>query len=206
VHVENNVNCAAIAELHNGATSGRQSFAYLQVGIGIGLGIVIDGRVLRGANGAAGEVARLPYPWAEGQEPKRDKLDENAGARSLVRRAAAAWRPEDGPRPRTAERLFALAADGHAKAAQSVAAHGREVGRIAAAVAAVLDPGLILLGGAIGANPQLLPGVRAELARLSWPTEVVSSVLGTSGTVLGATRLAVAHGIRTVIDSGAVRH
>jgi hypothetical protein len=55
-----------------------------------------------------------------------------------------------------------------------------------------------VLGGAIGADPQLLPGVRAELARLSWPTEVVNSALGESGTVVGAARLAVARGIETV--------
>ena len=69
--------------------------------------------------------------------------------------------------------------------------------------AAVMDPGLIVLGGGTGADPQLLPGVRAELARLSWPTEVVSSVVGDTGTVAGASRLAVAHGIQTV--TGAVR-
>jgi predicted NBD/HSP70 family sugar kinase len=73
-------------------------------------------------------------------------------------------------------------------------------------VVAVLDPGLIVLGGGIGANPQLLPGVRAELARLSWPTEVVSSVLGNSGTVLGATRLAVARGIQNVTGEETAGH
>ncbi|MEU3093224.1 ROK family protein, partial [Streptomyces massasporeus] len=86
---------------------------------------------------------------------------------------------------------------------QVVDAHAADVGRLAAAVAAVLDPGLIVLGGGTGADPQLLPGVRAELARLSWPTEVVSSVVGDTGTVAGASRLAVAHGIQTV--TGAVR-
>ncbi|AXG79957.1 ROK family transcriptional regulator [Streptomyces paludis] len=207
VHIENNVNCAALAELHEGAAQGRDTFGYLQVGYGIGLGLVVGGRVLRGANGAAGEIARLPYPWADGRDSVHEGLEAYAGARSLLRRAEAAWRPADGPCPRSAEELFALAAEetlpggaptGQARAAEFVAAHAREVGRLAAAVAAVLDPGLIVLGGGIGANPQLLPGVRAELARLSWPTEAVSSMVGESGTVAGATRLAVARGVRTV--------
>ncbi|MDX6346867.1 MAG: hypothetical protein QOF84_1657 [Streptomyces sp.] len=210
VHVENNVNCAALAELHDGAARdrGAAGFGYLQIGYGIGLGIVLGGQVLRGANGAAGEVARLPYPWAEGRRPEHEGLEAYAGARSLVARAATAWRPDagDGPRPRTAERLFALAAEGHATAAALVADHAADVGRLAAAVAAVLDPGLIVLGGGIGANPQLLPGVRAELERLSWPTEVVSSVLGNTGTVVGATRLAVARGIQTVTGGAQVGH
>lgn len=200
VDLENNVNCAALAELHEGAARDRTTFCYLRIGVGIGLGIVVGGQVLRGANGAAGEVARLPYPWDAGREPRQEALEEHIGARSLLRRAAAAWQDTDGPCPRSAERLFALAAAGRATAGAVVAGHAAEVGRLAAAVAAVLDPGLIVLGGSTGADPQLLPGVRAELARLSWPTEVVSSTVGDSGTVVGAARLAVARGIQTVTD------
>ncbi|WNM33010.1 ROK family protein [Streptomyces sp. Li-HN-5-11] len=198
VHLENNVNCAALAELHEGAARGRDTFGYLRIGVGIGLGIVVGGRVLRGANGAAGEVARLPYPWDEGRAPGPEALERHMGARSLLRRAAQAWQDGDGARPRTTKRLFALCGQGHATARAVVASHAADVGRLAAAVTAVLDPGLIVLGGAVGAEPQLLPGVRAELARLSWPTEVVSSEVGDSGTVAGAARLAVARGIHTV--------
>jgi predicted NBD/HSP70 family sugar kinase len=203
VHLENNVNCAALAEMHEGAAVGRETFGYLRIGVGIGLAVVIGGRVLRGANGAAGEVARLPYPWDDDRAPRHEGLEQRMGSRTLLRRAAEAWQDGDGPRPRTAERLLALAGRGHATAAAVVASHAADVGRLAAAVAAVLDPGLIVLGGGTGADPQLLPGVRAELARLSWPTEVVSSVVGDTGTVAGASRLAVAHGIQTV--TGAVR-
>ncbi|MGW0824530.1 ROK family protein [Streptomyces sp. NPDC002845] len=206
VHLENNVNCAALAELHEGAARGRLTFGYLRIGVGIGLGIVVSGQVLRGANGAAGEVARLPYPWDEGREPRHEALEERIGSRSLLRRVTEAWQDGDGPCPRTTERLFALAGEGHATARTLVGLHAADVGRLAAAVAAVLDPGLIVLGGATGADPQLLPGVRAELARLSWPTEVVSSTVGDSGTVAGASRLAVAHGIQTVTGGAREKH
>lgn len=201
VHLENNVNCAALAELHQGAARGRGTFGYLRVGVGVGLGIVVDGRVLRGANGAAGELARLPYPWDDGREPRLEALEEYIGARSLLRRAAEAWRAVDGPCPSTTARLFRLAGQGCAPARTVVARHAADVGRLAAAVAAVLDPGLIVLGGSTGADPQLLPGVRTELARLSWPTEVVSSTVGDLGTVVGAARLAVARGVRTVTEA-----
>jgi predicted NBD/HSP70 family sugar kinase len=206
VHLENNVNCAALAELHEGAARGRDTFGYLRIGVGIGLAVVIGGRVLRGANGAAGEVARLPYPWDEGREPRHEGLEQHMGVRSLLRRAAEAWQNGDGPCPRSAERLFALAGQGHATAGAVVAGHAADVGRLAAAVAAVLDPGLIVLGGGTGAYPQLLPGVRAELGRLSWPTEVVSSTVGDSGTVAGASRLAVAHGVQTVTGGTRAKH
>lgn len=131
---------------------------------------------------------------------------EGGRARSLLRRAAGAWQDDDGPCPRTAERLFALADAGHSRARDVVGRHAADVGRLAAAATAVLDPGLIVLGGDVGSNPQLLPGVRAELARLSWPTEVASSALGDSGTVGGATELAVARGIQTVTERVPVKH
>ncbi|MFG2127344.1 ROK family protein [Streptomyces sp. NPDC048751] len=201
VHLENNVNCAALAELHEGAARGRHTFGYLRIGVGIGLGIVVGGHVLAGANGAAGELARLPYPWDDDLEPRHEALEEYIGARSLLRRAAEAWPDTDGSCPRTAERLFALAQEGSATARAVVDRHAVDVGRLAAAVTAVLDPGLLVLGGSTGAFPQLLPGVRAELERLSWPTEVVSSQVGDLGTVVGAARLAVARGVQTVTDA-----
>ncbi|MCX5087980.1 ROK family protein [Streptomyces sp. NBC_00365] len=205
VHLENNVNCAALAELQEGAARGRRTFGYLRIGVGIGLGIVIGGQVLRGANGAAGELARLPYPWDDDREPRQEALEAYVGSHALLRRAAEAWRDTDGPRPGTVERLFALAAAGREPARGLVARHAADVGRLAAAVAAVLDPGLIVLGGSTGADPQLLPGVRAELGRLSWPTEVVSSQIGDLGTVVGAAGLAVAKGVQTVTEGAQVK-
>lgn len=205
VHLENNVNCAALAELHEGAAHGRHTFGYLRIGVGIGLGIVVGGHVLAGANGAAGELARLPYPWDDDLEPRREALEEYIGARSLLRRAAEAWQESDGSCPRTAERLFSLAGQGGATARAIVDRHAVDVGRLAAAVTAVLDPGLLVLGGSTGAFPQLLPGVRAELERLSWPTEVVSSQVGDLGTVVGAARLAVARGVQTVTQAARVK-
>ncbi|MFJ4367491.1 ROK family transcriptional regulator [Streptomyces chartreusis] len=205
VHLENNVNCAALAELHEGAARGRRTFGYLRIGVGIGLGIVVGGEVLRGANGAAGELARLPYPWDDGREPRHEALEEYIGARSLLRRAAEAWPDEDGPCPHTAEQLFARAGEGRAAARAVIDRHAVDVGRLAAAVTAVLDPGLIVLGGSTGADPQILPGVRAELARLSWPTEVVSSVVGDLGTVVGAARLAVTRGVQTVTETAGAK-
>lgn len=201
VHLENNVNCAALAELHEGAARGRHTFGYLRIGVGLGLGIVVGGHVLAGANGAAGELARLPYPWDDDLQPRHEALEEYIGARNLLRRTAEAWPETDGACPRTVERLFSLAGQGGATARAIVDRHAVDVGRVAAAVTAVLDPGLLVLGGSTGAFAQLLPGVRAELERLSWPTEVVSSQVGDLGTVVGAARLAVARGVQTVTQA-----
>ena len=199
VAVENNVNCAAIAELHDGGDGDRDTFVYLQVGVGIGAGIVVGRRLLRGRNGAAGEIARLAYPWAERREPGREALEARLGSPGLMRQVGSVWSAADGPLPQDPEAVFALAAEGHARAAALVAEHAAEVGKVAASLTAVLDPGLVILGGGVGRNPLLTDGVRRTLEDLSWPTKVEVSRLGERATVLGAAHLAREHGVNSVV-------
>ena len=199
VSTENNVNCAAIAELREGVADGRNTFAYLQVGVGIGAGIVINGQLLRGMNGAAGELARLAYPWTDDRAAGHEALEGRLGSAGLLRRARARWSTSDGPPPPDAVALFALAGQGHPVAAMLVHEHAVEVGKLAASLAAVLDPGLVVLGGGVGANPLLTKGVVEMLAELSWPTDVVVSRLGDHATVLGAAQLAREHAVRDAL-------
>ncbi|WP_052488496.1 ROK family transcriptional regulator, partial [Streptomyces sp. 150FB] len=96
VTVENNVNCAAVAEHRFGVARNQQMFAYIQVGVKIGVGIVLDGRLMRGANGAAGEAAMLPFPWSgpgpgsgagsAAREPRRAGLEQFLGSDALMER------------------------------------------------------------------------------------------------------------------------
>lgn len=202
VHTENNVNCAAIAELHERSDRTRDTFVYLQVGVGIGAGVVINGRLVRGANGAGGEVARLAYPWADGQSAGHEALEARLGAAGLLRHARSRWGDQHGSPPTSAADLFVLAGHGHPLARVLVAEHADEVGKLAASVCAVLDPGLLILGGGVGGNPLLTDGVITMLARLSWHTEVVVTRLGERATVLGAAYLARAEGVRGVALTG----
>ena len=199
--IENNVNCAAIAELHHGAARGRASFAYLQVGVKIGLGIVAGGRLFTGAGGAAGEVGRLPFPWSEDQAPRREGLEDHLGSEGLVRRCGRDWPAEEGAPPRTAAELFARAAAGSGHARRCVERHAADIGRLVTACVGILDPGLVVLGGGVGQNPVLVEGVRRVVDELAWPTEIATSLLGSEGTVLGAVRLAAEHGIRLVLEA-----
>lgn len=195
VRTENNVNCAAIAELHEQRDESRDTFVYLQVGVGIGAGVVINGRLVRGANGAGGEVARLAYPWADGQPAGHEALEARLGSPGLLHRVRSRWGAQHGPVPGSAAALFALAEAGHSLAKVLVAEHSDEVGKLAASICAVLDPGLLILGGGVGGNPLLTNGVTAMLAKLSWHTEVVVTRLGERATVLGAAHLARADGM-----------
>lgn len=191
VTVENNVNCAAVAEHRLGVARDQQTFAYIQVGVKIGVGIVLDGRLMRGANGAAGEVAMLPFPWSGGQEPSRAGLEQFLGSDALMERCAADWpRSGAGPAPRDAKALFTAAADGNAAARRVVDRHAADIGRLVAAVVALVDPGLVVLGGGVGQNQLVLPEVRRTVRALAWDTQVTVGGLGDRATLLGAVHVA----------------
>ncbi|MEY9962610.1 putative NBD/HSP70 family sugar kinase [Streptacidiphilus sp. MAP12-16] len=191
VLVENNVNCAAIAEHRIGVARDHEMFAYLQIGVKIGVGIVVGNRLLRGAHAAAGEVAMAPFPWAPGAVPRRAGLEEYLGSDALMQRCAAAWPERRGPAPRDAQALFDAAAHGDADARHMVDQHARDIGRLAVAVLSVIDPGLIVLGGGVGQNQLVVPEVRRTIQALAWDTEVTVGALGDHATLLGAVHTAI---------------
>jgi predicted NBD/HSP70 family sugar kinase len=187
VDIENNVNCAAIAEGRWGSAAGAETFAFLQVGVRIGLGIVNEGRLLRGGLGGAGEVSSLPFPWSAELRPRRLGLEHRLGAGDLVRRARRLPNRRGTP---DAAAIFAAAEAGDKDMRALVGTHAQEVGEMAAAVVAILDPGLVILGGGVGQSPLLLDKVRQTVRRLTWETEIRSGVLGRDATIMGAARLA----------------
>lgn len=193
VIVENNVNCAAIAEHRIGVARGQRTFAYLQVGVKIGVGIVVDGKLLHGAHGAAGEVSMLPFPWSESEKPQRAGLETYLGSDALMERCAASWPASAGAPPKDAEALFTAAVRGDLPARRMVDRHARDIGRLAVAVLGVIDPGLVVLGGGVGQNQLVLPEVRRTLRDLAWDTEVTVGALGDRATVLGAVHIAISH-------------
>ena len=144
--LENNVNCAALGEMHYGAAKHREAFSYLQVGVRIGLGIVVGGKLLRGSNGAAGEIGRLPFPWSPTETPSREGLEHYLGSAALIERCARDWPKAEGPAPTSAKELFARAEAGSIPALAWVNRHAQDIGRLVAACVGMLDPGLIVLG------------------------------------------------------------
>jgi glucokinase len=195
VVLDNNVNLAALAERWRGHGAGVTTFAFLAVGAGVGMGLVHNGEILRGAHGAAGEVAYLPLPGAvpHAQRPGhgRELLAGEAGGYAMLA-AVAAYPDWDGPRPSTVEELFSQAGAGVPAARELVAAEAHQLGLTVASTCAVFDPELVVLGGGIGSNPLLLPVVRETVAALvPFPPRLESSALGEAASLTGALRIAL---------------
>jgi predicted NBD/HSP70 family sugar kinase len=196
--IENNVNCSAWAEHHAGAAQGRETSVFLQVGVNIGLGIVHGNTLLTGSNGAAGEISFMPYPWRPGAGYTAEALEKWIGADHWLARTRAGWSGTHPPR--TARELLHLAGTGDAHARRVVQDHAREIGRFAAAIATVIDPGLIVLGGGLGRHPLIVAGVSRYLAKLPWATQVVPTALGDTATAQGAARLAASEVVHALIS------
>lgn len=188
--LENNVNCAALAEYHEGAAKDHSFAIYMQIGVKTGMGVVLDGRVFRGFKGGAGEIGHFPFPWSEKEQPAWQHVETYMGSAALLERAAAVWPAEEGSPPKSASELFARAERSSA-AAEIIEQHANDIGNLAAACVSVLDPELIVLGGGVGQNPRLLPGVKSVVERLCWPVRVVNGELSNQATVRGAVRLAI---------------
>ncbi|HVQ88780.1 MAG TPA: ROK family transcriptional regulator [Actinomycetes bacterium] len=184
VVVENDVNLATIAEQRFGHGRRVDDFVVVSIGTGVGMGLVLGGRLYRGATGAAGEIGYLPIGATEGWKAQQGLLEAATGAAAVVRNAR-----DLGMTGRlTAESVFDAARSGDSHALRVVGDEAKRIGLAVAAVASVVDPSLVVLGGGIGRNADLLlDGVRrciAEVSPLS-PTIAVSA-LGSDAVLRGA--------------------
>jgi predicted NBD/HSP70 family sugar kinase len=191
VGFENDVNLAALGELWRGLGKGVANFVYLHVGTGVGAGLVLGGELYRGQTGSAGEVGYLPI-GGDPRDPalrKRGALDTDAGATGVV----AAARKLGMKPPLSARNVFAAARRGDRVARKVVALEADRIALAIAAIVPVVDPELVILGGGIGRNGDLLlEPVSAALRQVSpFPTHVEVSPLGEEAVVLGAVWLAL---------------
>ena len=203
VLLENDVNLAALGEHAAGAAQGRSSFVLLSIGTGLGLGIVLDGHLVRGARGAAGEVAYLPI----GGDPY-SKSGRRRGAFELAAAGSAITHMlvEELTTPRTASTttltrsstardVYEAAAARDTIALQVVRRHARLVALGLLAVVALLDPEVVVLAGGIGSNPLTLSTLRDEVRRTTpWPLTLESAELGGRAGLIGA----VHHALRSL--------
>lgn len=182
--VDNDINLAALGERAYGRGREVSDFVYLSIGTGVGMGVVIGGELHRGATGAAGEVGFLPLAEGRGGRSERGALEEAASAGGIVRTA----REMGMAGALTPERIFTAAQSGDATAGKIVAREAERLAFVVAAVAAIVDPELVVLGGGIGVNGDVLLGHLEEAVAALTPLRppVVLSELGTDAILLGA--------------------
>ncbi len=166
---ENEANAAALAELWfgDGAAAERtrvRSFLYLSGEIGVGGALVVDGELLRGAHGFAGEIGHVVVD-AEGPECRcgsRGCLEQYAGQAALLRGAGI---DEDAGGPGVAE-LERRAGAGDARAVTALERAGRMLGLVVSGAVNLLDPEAVVLGGVFRPlMPWLGPAADGELSR-----------------------------------------
>jgi len=186
VMVENDANLSVVGEHARGAARGIDVVACLTVGTGIGMGLLLNGKLFRGAHGAAGEIADLPFDRVPaGVRNHRPGPVESAAAAQAVVSAAN----ELGlKRAQSAKAVFDLAREGDELALRVVAEEASKLAHVVSIVTAVLDPGLIVLAGGVGRNADLLAEpMRRELAEMiPVVPDIVGGHLGEDAVLVGA--------------------
>ncbi|MGW6876469.1 ROK family transcriptional regulator [Streptomyces xanthophaeus] len=196
VVVENETNLAALAEQRAGIARDLDSFVLLWLGAGVGAAVVLDGRLRRGASGGAGEIGFLPVPGTGGLP---SATDCGGGFHALAGRdAVTALAGQHGFHGPAEEAVAGAAGEAFLDALAERLALG------AAAVAAVLDPGCVVLGGELGlaGGPGLAARVARRLTTLTpVPTEVRATALGGPAVLTGA-RLAAREAAQDALFGG----
>jgi predicted NBD/HSP70 family sugar kinase len=185
VTLENDINLAALGEQWQGVARGVDDFVFLSVGTGMGAGLVLHGELHRGRNGAAGEIDFALIGLGETFDPSAPQVSALAAERAGLR--------ED---PRA---VFGAARNGDEGARAVVEEVARRIALHIAPIAAVVDVELVVLGGGIGANGDLLldPVARLLAEWLPFPPRVEVSTLGEAAVLTGA----VAVGLHAALEN-----
>jgi predicted NBD/HSP70 family sugar kinase len=202
VTLENDVNLAALGEQWQGIARGVDDFVFMSIGTGLGAGLVLRGELHRGSHGAAGELDNALQGVDGDADPCAGAV--SAFAARLVAESpegATVLRPPFDPRE-----IFATARAGDALARRVVDEVARRIALHAAPVAAVADVELVVLGGGLGTNGDLLlEPVRELLARwVPYPPRVEISTLGEAAVLTGALAVALRSALETVVVNGSL--
>ncbi|MEH2493396.1 ROK family transcriptional regulator [Bradyrhizobium sp. AZCC 2230] len=184
IAIENDVNLAAIGEHWRGNSRKARSFAFVAVGTGIGMGIFSDGYLVRGARGAAGEIAYLPLggdPY-DARGLRYGTLETAIGSVGIIERYVGL-----GGSPGSTVRDVFDRLDIEEAARITIDEVSRILTTAILAVHSILDSEIIILGGSIGARPEMKLRIDEHLGRcMREPVRIELSGLGNRATLIGA--------------------
>jgi glucokinase len=205
VHVDNDVNLALLAELSLGAARGARFAVMLTLGTGIGGAVAIDGRIYRGADGAAGELGHvtvdLDGPPCQGDCPNRGCLEVMASGSAMGREGArvaeartssALGRALAQGVPITGELVTDLALRGDSAAVEVLEVIGSRLGTGIVGIVNAFNPEVVVVGGGAARSGDLLlePARRVVATCALRPSRdtarVVPALLGEEAGVIGA--------------------
>lgn len=210
VAVDNDGNVAALAEQRFGAARGRRHVVFLGLGTGVAGGVIIDGRVFRGARGTGAELGHITVaidgPACQGFCPNRGCLETMSSGTAMARLAheyaqahadSALGRELAAGHEITGEIVTRLAHDGDVGAIGVLAEVGRNLGAGMVSIVNTFNPEAIVVGGgaAEGAGELVLGPARDQLERRALPpnrdaVEVLPAQFGPDAGMLGAAALA----------------
>lgn len=189
VRYANDANCLALSEATDGAGAGHRVVFAVILGTGVGAGLAVDGRIVEGRNGFAGEWGHTPLPW-----PSADELGGpvcfcgHQGCLELwISGPAFARHHGTGE---SAEQIAAAAAAGDTGAKASLARYKDRLARGLAVLSDILDPDVIVLGGGMSNAEPLYEGLTEAIGAHAfsdvYATPVVKAAHGDSSGVRGA--------------------
>ncbi|OMF17624.1 hypothetical protein BK131_06610 [Paenibacillus amylolyticus] len=204
VILENDVNLAALGEYRSGAGAGYPLFVFFSIGTGTGAGIMVHGQLLRGLGGLTGEIAEMLMEDGRRLEEVlsadglmqlakrhiylRDELLVAADSGADVNVDADALR-----RHLTPEKLFEAARSGEVEALEILKQYSQMIASALRQISVVLAPDLIVLGGGVGGNGDVLLPLLRQIISEHFPVQpqLICSKLGEQAVVTGAVQVAL---------------
>lgn len=187
VIVGNDANVAALGEFFDGGAKEYSSMMMVTIGTGVGGGLIMDGNIIDGVNGAAAEIGHIPvsddldFDCSCGN---RGCLEQLASATAIARMAGTADAKEAFDRAYAGDELAVKAIDTAAEA----------LGKAMAAVACVVDPECFLIGGGVAAaGEKFIEKIRASYAKRAFhsskKTKILRAKLGNDAGIYGCARM-----------------
>ncbi|HXH77842.1 ROK family transcriptional regulator [Nocardioides sp.] len=194
VIADNDANVGAIAEHQHGAARGAADAIYVKAASGLGAGLILGGRLHRGATGIAGELGHV-HVREDGRVCRcgsRGCLETEVSAQHLLTILRHAYGDD-----LDVATMMSLEAEEDPGVCRVLGDAGRTIGRALADLCTALNPSTIVVGGSIGASPVVRDGIRSALDRHAHPDSasavcVVPGQLGARAEVVGAVTLAIA--------------
>lgn len=193
IEIENDANLAAVGERARGVAAGCSDVVFLLLGERLGAGVIANGALVRGRDGAAGEIGYVPTAGAESRDPRFGPLESRVNASALVRMGARAVQahPDSAlaaASPLTAGAITRAATDGDAVAARVVRQLASLIAEGVAPSLLTLNPEVLVVGGGVSLAGAVLRDALVEAVEelVLCPPDVRLSALGDEAVVVGA--------------------